>query len=86
MHQNWFAKFRAADFSLDDAPCLSRTVEVDSDQIETPGTITVPHRVWSTYSKYPTIKLLVNMKCVILRKNLEWTCWPTQYFEHCIDL
>ena len=29
------AKFCAGDFSLHDAPCLGRHVEVDSDQIET---------------------------------------------------
>ena len=33
--QKWFAKFRAGDFSLDDAPQLGRPVEVDSKQIET---------------------------------------------------
>ena len=33
--QKWFAKFRARDFSLDDAPRSGRPVEVDSDQIET---------------------------------------------------
>ena len=33
--QRWFAKFRAGDFSLDDAPRSGRPVEVDSDQIET---------------------------------------------------
>ena len=33
--QNWFAKSRAGDFSLDDAPQSGRPVEVDSDQIET---------------------------------------------------
>ena len=33
--QKWFAKFRAGDFSLDDAPQLGRPVEVESDQIET---------------------------------------------------
>ena len=32
--QNWFAKFPAGDFSLDDAPRLGGPVEVDSDQIE----------------------------------------------------
>ena len=32
--QKWFAKFRAGDFSLDDAPWSGRPVEVDSDQIE----------------------------------------------------
>ena len=30
-----FAKFRAGDFLLDDAPRSGRQVEVDSDQIET---------------------------------------------------
>ena len=33
--QKWFAKFRAGDFSLDDAPRLGRPVEVHSHQIET---------------------------------------------------
>ena len=33
--QKWFAKFRAGDFSLGDAPRQGRAVEVDSDQIET---------------------------------------------------
>ena len=34
-YQKWFLKFRAGDFSLDDAPRSGRPVEVDSDQIET---------------------------------------------------
>ena len=33
--QKWFAKFRAGDFSLDDAPGLGRPIEVYSDQVET---------------------------------------------------
>ena len=33
--QKWFAKFRAGDFSLDNAPRSGRPVEVDSDQTET---------------------------------------------------
>ena len=33
--QKWSVKFRAGDFSLDDAPQSGRPVEVDSDQIET---------------------------------------------------
>ena len=33
--QKWFAKFRAGDFLLDDAPRLGRPVEVYSDQIKT---------------------------------------------------
>ena len=33
--QKWFVKFRAGDFSLDNAPQLGRPVEVDSDKTET---------------------------------------------------
>ena len=33
--QKWFAKFRAGDFSLDDAPRSGRPVAVDSEQMET---------------------------------------------------
>ena len=33
--QKWFARSRAGDFSLDDAPWSGRPVEVDRDQIET---------------------------------------------------
>ena len=33
--QKWSAKFCAGDLSLDDAPWSGRSVEVDSDQIET---------------------------------------------------
>ena len=33
--QKWFVKFRAGDFSLDDAPPSGRPIEVDRDQIET---------------------------------------------------
>lgn len=33
--QKWFAKFRAGDLSLNDAPRSGRPVEVDSDQIKT---------------------------------------------------
>ena len=35
MCQEWFVKFCAWDFSLDDAPQSGRPAEVDSDQIET---------------------------------------------------
>ena len=35
MCRKWFLKFHAGDFSLDDAPQLGKSVEVDSKQIET---------------------------------------------------
>ena len=34
MTQKWFVKFHARDFSLEDAPCLVRPVEIDRDQIQ----------------------------------------------------
>ena len=35
MCQKWFVKFRAGEFLLDDASWVGRSVQVDSDQIET---------------------------------------------------
>ena len=39
--QKWFEKFRAGDFSLDDASWSGRLVEVDSDELETLRTINI---------------------------------------------
>ena len=33
--RKWFVKFHTRDFSLEDAPWLGRSVEVNNDQIET---------------------------------------------------
>ena len=73
--KTWLAKFRAGDFSLDDAPQLDRPVEVDSDQIETLIENNQHSTMWEIadileISK--SIKLLVKMKNLsfILRKNL----------------
>ena len=41
MCREWFVKFRAGDFLLDDAPRSGRPVEVDSDQIETPRIMSI---------------------------------------------
>ena len=52
--QKWFAKFRAGDSSLDDAPRSGGPVEVDSEQIETLRTINIiSHGRQPTYSKCP---------------------------------
>ena len=85
MCQKWFEKFRAGDFSLDDAPHLGRPVEVGSDQIET----LIENNQYSTTWEIATIlkisksiKLLVKMKNVsfILQgKKTIQTFWPTQY-------
>ena len=48
------AQFCAGDFLLDDGPQSGRSVETDSDQIETMRKLNViPHGRQPTYSKYP---------------------------------
>ena len=73
--QNWFAKFRAGDFLLGDAPQSGRPVEVARDQTETLTENSQCYTTWEladilTVSK--SIKLLVKMKNVssILQKKL----------------
>ena len=75
MCQKWFAKFRAGDFSLDDAPRLGRPVEVDSDQIKTLNEYNQRYTMQEIINILKTarsIELLVKMKNVsfILRKKL----------------
>ena len=74
MCQKWFAKFHVGDFSLDDAPWLGRTVEVDRDQIETlieKYQCSTMQEIADILNMSKSIKLLVKMKNVsfILRKK-----------------
>ena len=67
MCQKRFAKFRAGDFSLDNAPWLGRPAEVDSNQIKTLIENNQHYTMWEIaeilkISK--SIKLLVKMKSV----------------------
>ena len=83
MHQKWFAKFRAGDVLLDNAPWPGGPVELDCDQIET---LIENNQCYSTWeiagilkiSK--SIKLLVKMKkCVFyFTEKAIWTFWPSQ--------
>ena len=81
--QKWFAKFRAGDFSLDDAPWLSRPVEVDSDEMETlieNNQCSTPGRQL-TYSNIQINKVIgESEKCVFyFMGKTVWTFWSTQY-------
>ena len=51
-YEKWFAKFRAGDFSLEDAPRSGRPVEVDSNQIETLIENNQHYTLWETASKH----------------------------------
>ena len=67
MCQKRFAKFRAGDFSLDNAPWSGRPAEVESNQIETLIENNQHYTMWEIaeilkISK--SIKLLVKMKSV----------------------
>ena len=55
MCQKWFEKFRARDFSLDNAPWSGRPVKIDSDLMETLVENNQCSTTWEipTYSKYP---------------------------------
>ena len=69
--QKWFVKFRAGDFSLDEAPRSARPVGVDSDQIKTLRTIDViPWRRYLTQSNSQINKVISeNEKCVFYGKS-----------------
>ena len=81
----WFVKFHAVDFSLDNASWSHRPVEVDSDQIET---LIENNQHYTTQERADILKiskstnLLVKVKntSFISQKKTKWTFWPTQYF------
>ena len=69
--QKLFVKFRAGDFSLDDAPQLGRRVEVDSDQIETLIENNQHYTTWEiadTLRISKSIKLLKNVSSILWKK------------------
>ena len=67
MCQQWFVKFHAGDFSLDDVPQVGRLVEVDSDQMETVIENNQYYNMWeigNILKISKSIQLLVKMKNV----------------------
>ena len=81
--QVWFAKFRAGDFSLDDAPQLGRLVQVDSDQTDiNREQSTFCHAGDSWYTQNTEINKVIgkNGRCVFyVTEKTKQTFWPTQY-------
>ena len=77
MHQNWFAKFCAGNFSEDDAPWSGRPVEVDGYQIQTLIENNQPRwEIGDILKISKSIKLLVEMCLLFYTKNT-WAIWPT---------
>ena len=70
--QKWFVKFCAGDFSLDDAPQSGRSVEVDSDQIETLMENNQCYTMWDIANILKISKSVCigeNKKCVLFYRK-----------------
>ena len=67
MCQKWFVKFRAGDFSLDDAPRSGRPVEVDSDQIET---LIVYNQCCTMWERADLLKISKSINLLVKIKNV----------------
>ena len=64
--QKCFAKFRAEDFRLDDAPWSHRAVEVDGDQSET---FIENNQCYTTQETADTLKMSKSIKLLMKMKN-----------------
>ena len=70
--QKQFAKFCAGDFSLNNAPWLGRTVEVDSDHIETLIENNQPYTMQETAN---VLKISKSIKLLVKMKNVSFILW-----------
>ena len=79
MYQEWFAKFRAGDFLLDDdATRRGRPVAVDSDQIE----ILIENNPCSTMWKVADIfKISKSIKLLVKMKNVSFILWKKKRMD-----
>ena len=66
--QKWFVKFRAGDFSLDDAPQSGRPVEVDSNHIET---LIENNQCSTTWETADILKISKSIKLLVKIKNVK---------------
>ena len=67
-----FAKFRAGDFLLDDAPRSGRPVKVDSDHIET----LIENSQWYTlWEIADTLKIPKSIRLLVKMKNVSFILW-----------
>ena len=74
--QNWFAKFHAGNFLLDDVPQSGRPLEVDRDQIKT---LTENNQRSTTREIANILRIPKSMKSLVKMKNgsyfMENTIW-----------
>ena len=72
MCQKWFVKFYGGDFSLDGAPCLSRLIEVDSNQIET---LNENNQCYTSQEIADILKISKSIKSLVKMKNVSFILW-----------
>ena len=70
--QKWFAKFRAGDFSPDNAPQLGRLVEVDNNRIKT---LTENNHCYNTEEIADVLKTFKSIKLLVKVKNVSFILW-----------
>ena len=68
----WFAKFRAGDLSLADAPRLGRTAEVDRDQTET---LIENNQRYTTQERADILTISKSIKSLVKMKNMSFILW-----------
>ena len=70
MCQKWFVKFRAGEFLLDDASWVGRSVQVDSDQIET---LIENNHSYTMQETASILKISKSIKLLVKIKNVSFT-------------
>ena len=76
--QKCFARFRAGDFSLDDAPRSGRPVEVDSNQIET---LIENNPCSTTWEIVDILKISKSIKLLVKMKNASFLLWKKNHMD-----
>ena len=76
MSQKWFVKFRAGDFSLDDAPWSGRPVEADKDQKET---LIENNQCSTTWEITNILKISKSIKLLVKVKNVSFILQKKPY-------
>ena len=73
--QKRFVRFRAGDFSLDNAPRLGRLVEVDRDQTET---LIENNPYYTPWEIAHILKIFKSLKLLVKMKNVSFILWKTR--------
>ena len=76
MCQKRFVKFRAGDFSLDDAPWSGGPIEVDRDQIET---LIENNQCSTTWEIAAILKISKSIKLLAKMINVSFILWKKKH-------